>query len=202
MNMPTLETARLIIRPLTMDDLEAVHRLLDVELGEADFAYESAKLLDEREAWLRWTVMNYEQLAKLYQPPYGDRAVDLKQSGELAGICGYVPCLAPFAALEGQSSQAIDYTCELGLYYAFSPAVQRRGYATEAAQAMVDYAFQQLNLKRIVAMTTHDNAASIGVMKKLGMKLWSNPQTDPPWFQIVGVLDKQKLATEAQRHRE
>ena len=38
---------------------------------------------------------HYEQLAKLRQPPYGDRAVVLKPTGRLIGACGYVPCLNP-----------------------------------------------------------------------------------------------------------
>lgn len=194
MRMPALETARLIIRLLTLDDLEPVHRILDVELGDADFGYESAKALSERERWLRWTCSSYEELAKLCQPPYGDRAIVLKHTGQLIGLCGYVPCLAPFEtlAINGNkaSSGTRSYTTELGLYYALSTAFQRQGYATEAAQALLDYAFRQLNLKRVVAMTTHDNAASIGVMKKLGMHVESNPHADPEWFQIVGTLDK------------
>lgn len=194
MHVPTLETARLIIRPLVIDDLDAIHQISDVELGEADFGYESAKALSEREKWLRWTIANYEELAKLYQPPYGDRAIVLKQTGQLIGACGFVPCLAPFASLDlpagSEGAQARDYTTEFGLYYALSPAFQLQGYATEAAQALVDYAFEQLNLKRVVAMTTYDNTASIGVMKKLGMRVESNPQADPVWFQIVGILDK------------
>lgn len=91
--MPTLETARLVLRPLSMDDLEAIHRTLDVELREAEFGSEGAQSLDERRRWLQWTVLSYEQLARLYQPPYGERAVVLKQTGQLIGACGFVPCM-------------------------------------------------------------------------------------------------------------
>ncbi|MFV0320962.1 MAG: GNAT family N-acetyltransferase [Alphaproteobacteria bacterium] len=45
----------------------------------------------------------------------------------------------------------------------------RRGYATEAADALFDYAFDELNHHVIYAYTTHNNAESINVMKKLGM---------------------------------
>ena len=52
-----------------------------------------------------------------------------------------------------------------------------------------DYAFGQLNLRRIVATTTYDNAASMGVMRKLGMRIEKNPYEEPRWFQVVGILE-------------
>jgi RimJ/RimL family protein N-acetyltransferase len=80
-------------------------------------------------------------------------------------------------------------TPEFGLFYAISPAQQRHGYATEAAQALVEYAFRQLHVKRVVATTDYANVGSIGVMRKLGMRIEKNPLATPPWLQIVGVLE-------------
>jgi len=192
LEMPILETARLIIRPFTLDDLEAVHSLLDAELGDLPPVERADR--SERQAWLRWTVMNYTQLAALYQPPYGDRAIALKQTGSLIGACGYVPCLAPFDQYPhfcpaGTARAEAPFSTEFGLFYAISPSHQRRGYATEAARALVDHAFLALRLKRVVAMTTYDNRASIGVMQKLGMRVERNPFSDPEWAQIVGMLE-------------
>ena len=48
LRMPTLETARLVIRPLTMDDLDAVYQILDVELADADTGSEGTRALDDR----------------------------------------------------------------------------------------------------------------------------------------------------------
>jgi RimJ/RimL family protein N-acetyltransferase len=193
MRLPHLETERLLIRPLTIDDLAAVVQLLDVELAEADFGSEKPASQAERAAWLQWTVLNYEQLARLYQPPYGERAVTLRTTGQLIGLVGYVPCLAPFdqyAALRPAGAQPTRLsTPEFGLYYALAPAFQRQGYAAEAAGAMIRYAFNALQLRRIIATTSYDNAASIGVMRKLGMRVERNPYPDPPWLQIVGVLN-------------
>lgn len=193
MRMPILETERLLVRPLTLDDLPAVIQLLDVELHEANLGSAPVTSRAEREQWLRWTVLNYEQLARLYQPPYGERAVVLKASGALIGAVGYVPCLAPFgqlAALRPPGTAATRrYSTELGLFYALRPAYQRQGYTTEAVRALIRYAFEQLLLTRIVATTTDDNAASIAVMRKLGMRVERNPFPEPPWLQIVGVLE-------------
>jgi RimJ/RimL family protein N-acetyltransferase len=76
------------------------------------------------------------------------------------------------------------------LFYAVSPAYRRQGFATEAAQALADYAFRRLRLKRIVATTDYGNAASIGVMRSLGMRVERNPLAEPPWLQVVGILEQ------------
>lgn len=68
------------------------------------------------------------------------------------------------------------------------PEQQRRGYAAEAAQALVPYGLSVLKLQRIVATTAYDNLASISVMRKLGMPIERNPARDPAWLQIVGIL--------------
>jgi RimJ/RimL family protein N-acetyltransferase len=192
--MPVLETARLLIRPFVMGDLPDVHRLLDIELRHADLGAERMEAVAERAEWLQWTVLNYAQLAKLHQPPYGDRAVVLKSTEHLVGACGFVPCLNAFEQLPGFASRgdlegAGRYSAEFGLFYAISPAHQRRGYASEAAGALVDYAFRQLHLKRVVATTSYDNIASMSVMRRLGMRVEKNPRPAPPWLQVVGIME-------------
>jgi RimJ/RimL family protein N-acetyltransferase len=192
LSMPVLETERLKVRPLAMRDLEAVHRILDVELGFAD-GDTPVSSPEERRRWLEWTVLNYEQLGKLYQPPYGERAVELKSSGALLGTVGFVPCLSPFSLIpalrvkDGNDPARLN-TTEFGMFWALSPAHQGRGYATEAAGAMIRYAFGSLGLRRIVATTEYDNERSMKVMQRLGMQIERNPFPDPPWFQVVGVL--------------
>ncbi len=163
MRVPPLETERLLIRPFIMDDLDAIHQLLDIDLVTADFGTEGASTRHEREQWLRWTIASYEELARLYQPPYGDRAVVLKQTQQIIGACGYVPSFGPFGQLpslssDGQHAGIHFNSPEFGLFYAFSPAYHRQGYATETAKALLDYAFTQLGLQRVIATTTYDNA--------------------------------------------
>ena len=194
MPVPPLETERLLIRAFRLEDLDVIHHILDLELRTADFGSEQAKTREERERWLQWTMLGYDELAKLYQPPYGDRAVVLKSTQQVIGACGFVPSLGPFGHLPSLSAASQDalahlYSPEFGLYYALSPAYQRQGYATEAAQALINYAFTQLHLKRIVATTTTGNEASIGVMRKVGMRIEKNPSPDPPGFQVVGILE-------------
>ncbi len=173
--VPVLETERLLVRPLTMDDLDAIYQVLDVEIWNPP-AHEgdAARLREERRRWLLWTTLSYEQLANLHQPPYGERAVVLKETGELIGAVGYAPCLDVFGqipSLRPPEGESRLFWPEVGLFWAISPRHQGHGYATEAARAMVDYAFNELKLRRIVATTEYDNLASQGVMRKLGMRL-------------------------------
>ena len=72
-----------------------------------------------------------------------------------------------------------------------SPKFQKklpRPLAEDAARAMIDYAFKQLRLKRIIATTEYTNIASQGVMRKVGMKITRNPLPDPPWLQVLSLI--------------
>lgn len=183
--MPILETTRLQIRPLTMDDLDGVHPISNAGFGEIPLA--------ERREWLEWTVRNYAALANLYQQPYGDRGFVLKATNTVIGTVGLVPSFGPFQRLPafrkpGEVEDQFNQP-EFGLFWATAPEHQRQGYASEAAQAMIDYAFKTMNIRRIIATTNYYNEASISVMRRLGMTIEQNPTPgDPPWLQVVGVL--------------
>jgi RimJ/RimL family protein N-acetyltransferase len=144
--------------------------------------------------------VNHVQLARLYQPPYGDRAVVLKETEALIGICGVVPYVAEFEHFPywgGWDEARSDLnTAEVGLMWAISPAHQRQGYAAETARALIDYAFNGLKLRRVIATTEYENIASQRVMQKVGMRLERNRFPDAsPWLQVIGVLENPKAGT-------
>ncbi|WP_280771370.1 GNAT family N-acetyltransferase [Salipaludibacillus daqingensis] len=60
-----------------------------------------------------------------------------------------------------------DHTVEIG--YGILPSEQSKGYATEALQGLIDWAFERKNVKRITAVCRHDNDASIRVLNKVNM---------------------------------
>jgi len=126
--------------------------------------------------------------ALLHQPPYGDRAIVKRDSNQLIGAIGFAPCLMPFGQLPS-FEPTTRFTSEIGLFWALFPEHWGHGYATEAAAAMIVYAFDQLRLRRIVATTENDNTRSMNVMRRLGMRLERNPLPEPNWFQTVGILD-------------
>jgi [ribosomal protein S5]-alanine N-acetyltransferase len=186
-----LETARLIIRAFQPDDLHAIHRILDRTFGDGS-KIDDEHALNERREWLEWSRLSAEWLPKMFQPPYGDRAVVLKRTDELIGAVGLVPCfdvLEQIPGLERGGSPSAYRVAEMGLFWAIDPDQQRQGYATEAAQALIGFAFQQLRVKRLIATTGYDNAAPIGVMRRLGMRIEKNPFSEPPWLQVVGALE-------------
>lgn len=191
MSQEVLETNRLVIRAFIPDDLPVIHRILDQTFGDGSQVEDQAAL-QERQSWLQWSILSQEWLPRLYQPPYGDRAIVLKRTGEVIGSAGYVPLLMPFdqvPELRTSTPSSPYNTPEIGLFWAVDPGHQRQGYAAEAAQALVEHAFRQMGLKRIVATTEYSNIASQGVMGKIGMTITRNPLPDPPWLQVVGVLE-------------
>jgi len=181
--IPTLKTERLIIRELTMDDLDSINKVLNTSLGEMPLA--------ERQRWLQWTVLGYEMFAMLDQPHYGERAIVLKETKNMIGAVGIVPYLDTFNKVTAfKRTPDSSATAEVGLFWAIAPAHQRKGYATEAAHAVMEYLFFHEKIGRIIATTGYDNFPSQNVMQKLGMKVQRLDEPQPPDQFVVGVIEK------------
>ena len=189
MEMPPLETERLVIRPLIHEDVSAVMSVLALSGNENE---------ESTRRYLTHGVLSAQVLAELDQPPIGDRAMVLRRTGKLIGLAGLVPAFGPFDQLRagdtGDVSAPALNRVEIGLYYHVRDDVRQQGYATEAAAALVQFAFDTMRLSRIVATTEHENAASQAVMRRLGMQLFENSRAEPAWFQVVGVLENQHRA--------
>jgi RimJ/RimL family protein N-acetyltransferase len=183
-----LLTERLIVRDLTSMDLDAVHSLLDVDLRMDN------RTRHDRGRWLDWTILDYEQRQRVHQPPYGEYVVELTHTGEVVGLVGLVPSLMPFGLLPYYAARLLGESRaygipEVGLFWATASAHQRRGYASEAAAALIAFGFTTLQPRRIVATTEHDNAASIAVMRRLAMRIERNPLPAPFYLQVVGIIE-------------
>jgi RimJ/RimL family protein N-acetyltransferase len=187
--MPVLETARLTIRPLLRHDLADCHALFKA-IGWFDPAMPEAEIFERRRSWLHWSIDNTRELARLNQPPLGDRAVIDRENGQFAGLVGFVPStvaigqLPSFGAVRG-APQCVA----LGMFWAVVPERHRTGVASEAAAAMLAYAFEHWRIDRVVATTENDNIASQAVMRRIGMTLEQNPYPDPTYFQTMGWID-------------
>ncbi len=189
-----LETGRLVIRSFAHDDFDALHAIRSEAFGQEP--------LERDREWFDWSIRNYTALARLYQPPYGDRAIVLKASQEIVGMVGLVPSLGRFGTLPFFRARATGpasslFTTEMGLFWALGTRYRQQGYATEAAQALVTYAFETLSMERLIATTEFDNRASMAVMQRLGMTIERNPHPTPEWFQVVGILEHPALRTSA-----
>ncbi|MDP9281714.1 MAG: GNAT family N-acetyltransferase [Chloroflexota bacterium] len=172
-----------MIRAFVLEDGDTYSRLLDAAFGADSYGSPN-----EKRVVFEYQVAADAGLALLHQPPYGDRAIVNSGTNEIIGSVGFAPCLMPFGQLPS-FEPTTRFTSEIGLFWALFPEHWGQGYATEAAAAMVAYAFGELRLRRIVATTEHDNTRSINVMRRLGMRLERNPEAEPAWFQTVGILD-------------
>ena len=181
--IPVLETDRLIIRELTMDDLESINNVLNKSFG-------SEMALGERQRWLQWTVLGYEMFAMLEQPHYGERAVVSKETGEIIGAVGIVPYLDTFNKVAAfNRAPNAPATAEVGLFWAIAPPHQRKGFASEAARALMEYLFTHEKLGRVIATTGYENLPSQKVMQKLGMTIQHLEEPQSPDQFVVGVLE-------------
>jgi ribosomal-protein-alanine N-acetyltransferase len=146
-----IETQRLIIRNFRDEDWERVH------------LYGSLPDFSQYEAWGPNTLEDTkkyiaEMVAQALDPQrfQFELAVCLKEKDFLIGGCGI--------RREGEFSRVAN------LGWAINPEFQGRGYATEAAKALIEFGFEKLNLKVIFATCDSRNAASYRVMEKLGMQ--------------------------------
>lgn len=188
MRIPELDTPRLRIRELTSGDQFAC---LDAYQSVGwDFPAQHNTSQEEAcSQWLTWTMLGYQMYAEQFQPPYGERAVDIKADNRMIGLVGLVPLLEPFSQLPSLGGHTKSkYTPGIGLFWLIHRAYHSNGYATEAASILIQHAFASLNLECIFAGTEFTNLASIRVMQQLGMVIEENPFTSPPWFQVRGIL--------------
>ena len=174
--MNDLQTERVVIRAFLMEDLEAVHRILDLDLRW------SGRILgmDERQHRLRYQI---DRTSDKINCLYGDRAIVLQSAREVIGMTHFqsrVVTVEEKKALDlAPDALSAFSSLELDVGYALATAHQRQGYATEAVQAMVDYAFGHLRMGRVFADTGADNVRSVALMKRLGMAVVPLPR--PGW---------------------
>jgi RimJ/RimL family protein N-acetyltransferase len=147
---PTLQTERLLLRPFSIADAPRVQLLA----GEREVASTTLRIPHPYGDGLAesWIAMHPQLLADGKALPL---AIVLRASNELIGAIGL--------EIDADHERA-----ELG--YWIGKPYWGQGYCTEAARAIVPYAFQELGLNRIVAHYFARNPASGRVMEKLGMR--------------------------------
>ena len=149
MYMPTLETPRLRLRRLTMQDAADIYRYSrDVEVAR-HVLWEAHRTIGDSRAYLRYMLRRYRQ----HDP--ASWGIEWKESGSIIGTIG-------FMWIQSDNSAA-----EVG--YSLSRNYWNRGIMTEALKAVIDYGFGRLNLNRIEAQHETANPASGAVMRKCGM---------------------------------
>lgn len=144
-----IETERLLLREITLDDKEdlfRLHALPEVQIYTGEPVVES---IEEIEAAIQGRIEDYQKYG------YGRWATFLKGEMQFVGWAGlaYLP--------------EFD---EIDLGYRFLPEYWGLGIATEASRAILTYGFDILKIKKIIAIAMKENKASIRVMEKVGME--------------------------------
>jgi [ribosomal protein S5]-alanine N-acetyltransferase len=145
-----LETKRLLLRELNPEDVE-----LEVSLW-ADPQVTCCLGGPRNEEKVRKILQ--QELVEPPQGPLGQWPVVQKASGEFVGDCGLM-------------TKEIEGRQEVELVYILAENAWGKGYATEIGAALVRFAFEELQLKRVVSLIDVENLASKHVAQKLGMHL-------------------------------
>ncbi|HEU4853406.1 MAG TPA: GNAT family N-acetyltransferase [Telluria sp.] len=143
------ETERLTVRTMTIDDAPFFHALVTDPCYLRIIGDSGVRTLEQARASLTERV-----LVPQAELGYSRYLVQL-HDGTAIGSCG----LVRRPTLDGP---------DLG--YAYLPAYWGRGYAVEAARAIVEHAQRDIGMTRLLGITSPDNTASIGVLTKLGFR--------------------------------
>jgi len=189
-----LESARLVLRRITPDDLPFFTRLhAHPQVAQHLYPGGRPRSRQETAAFLQSIFESYEQLA------LGYLAVLRKEDGALIGRCGLMELVVEsavpehglrkgwFGPPEAAAGVALTYECELG--YTFDPAVWGQGFATEAAGCVRDYARDVLRLSYVVSAILPQNARSRRVAERFGARADGQMEVvGVPWDRYVWSL--------------
>lgn len=145
------ETARLVLRHLTVEDAPFASELVNDADWLRFIGDKGVRTLDDAVGYLE-----QGPLRSYAEHGFGLYGVALREGGALVGICGLV------------KRPTLD---DVDVGFAFLPAARGAGYCTEAGTAVLDHAWRDCRLPRLVAITTVDNHASMAVLRRLGFSL-------------------------------
>ena len=144
-----LETDRLLLRKLSVEDAEFIVELVNEPAWLRFIGDKGVRTVEDARNYItQGPVASYDRFG------FGLYLTELKDSGTPIGICGLV------------KRETLEHP-DIG--FAFLPRFWRNGYAFESASAVLELAKTTLGLTRILAITTPDNYSSIRVLEKLGL---------------------------------
>ena len=149
--MSELSTPRLILRRFTGDDAPFILELLNDPDWLKYIGDNGVRTLDDARCYLR-----EGPIAMYARFGFGLLAVDRKDGGQTIGMCGLIQR---------------DGVADVDLGFAFLPAFRARGFAREAASAVLALGHETLGIPRIVAFTAPDNERSARLLSEIGMRL-------------------------------
>ena len=145
-----LETERLTLRHATTADDRFIFELVNDPAFIRNIGDRGVRTLADAERYvLDGPIASYEKFG------FGMYVVEVRESGTPIGLCGFVKR---------------DWLTDVDIGFAFLPQYRSQGYARESASAVRRYGHEVLGLTRIVAIVSPENADSIRLLEKIGLR--------------------------------
>jgi ribosomal-protein-alanine N-acetyltransferase len=147
--MQIAETNRFLLRQLRTDDAAFVLEIVNSPGWLRFIGDRGVHDLEGATKYIRKNINNYQALG------FGLYAIEMKDSGEVAGMCGLLKR---------------DYLPAADIGYALLPRFEGLGLAQEAGRSVVKYAQEMLQMTSLFAIVTPQNSRSISLLEKIGFR--------------------------------
>ena len=148
--MIVCESARLRLRQLLDTDAPFILELLNEPDFIRNIGDRRIRTLEDARSYIQ-----HGPMVSYSQHGFGLFLVELRENAAPIGICGLLKR---------------DYLDDIDVGFALRESYRGRGYAFEAAAAVMRHGREDLGINRIVAITSPDNDASMKVLRKLGLE--------------------------------
>jgi RimJ/RimL family protein N-acetyltransferase len=144
-----IETERLILREYTIEDYDALYEIV----SDQETMQHYPKPFDEERTkrWIEWNLQNYKEYG------FGLLAVVLKETSEFIGDCGIT-----IQKIDGELLPEIGYHIHKKYW--------RKGFGSEAAKAVRDWAFENTEYNCLYSYMKYTNIGSYSTAIAIGMK--------------------------------
>lgn len=160
-----IETERVILRKFTIDDAAFMLEMLNTPTWLRFIGDRNVKTLEEAENYLlNGNIRSYQEYG------FGFYVVVIKETQESIGICGIV---------KREGLEDVD------IGFAFFQQFMGKGYGYEAGSATLNYALNDLKIKKIVAIVDPENVVSIALLKKIGLQFEKMIQLSPKGIELM-----------------
>ncbi|SMC77773.1 Protein N-acetyltransferase, RimJ/RimL family [Oscillospiraceae bacterium] len=167
-----IETQRLFLREMNMDDFDALYKVLaDQEIMKHyPYTFDDTKVRE----WIERNMKRYEDYG------FGLWAVCLKETGEMIGDCGLT-----LQNIEGEMLPEIGYHIRADQ--------QKKGYAREAAAAVRDWAFTNTDYPALYSYCKYTNVPSYKTAESIGMHFEKEYPDEANKITRVSVIRREDL---------
>jgi RimJ/RimL family protein N-acetyltransferase len=152
--METIESERLFLRPLTLEDAEFILQLLNTDGFIKYIGDRNVKTIGQANNYLlSGPLKSYETNC------FGLSLVELKTGRTPIGMCGFLKR---------------DYLDHPDIGFAFLPDYTGKGYAYEIVKEIIHYGLHRLQMERILAIVLPENSSSIKLLERVGLRYEKN----------------------------